>query len=71
MQPSGPSPSSVAAVRSVIMRSGSPGRVVVLDVGIRIAEVARKTVRFHHMSYGTVMDRSSSPGTETIGVSVW
>ena len=47
-----------------VLRSG-------FEVGLRIADVARTTVSFHHMSHGKLMNRTSNPGTETIGMSFW
>lgn len=47
-----------------VLRSG-------FEVGARIADSARATVGFHHMSHGKLMNRTSNPGTETIGMSFW
>ena len=47
-----------------VLRSG-------FEIGLRIADTARTTVSFHHMSHGKLMNRTSNPGTETVGVSFW
>ncbi|MGB1841708.1 MAG: acyloxyacyl hydrolase, partial [Longimicrobiales bacterium] len=47
-----------------VLRSG-------FEVGVRIADVARTTLSFHHMSHGKLMNRNWNPGTETIGMSFW
>ena len=47
-----------------VLRSG-------FEVGVRIADVARTTVSFHHMSHGKLMNPAWNPGTETVGVSFW
>ena len=47
-----------------VLRSG-------FEVGVRIADVARTTLSFHHMSHGKLMNPNWNPGTETIGMSFW
>lgn len=47
-----------------VLRSG-------FEIGVRIANAARTTVSFHHMSHGKLMNRTSNPGTETVGVTFW
>ena len=59
------------AVAKIALEQVLQARHQFVEVGLRIADVARTTVSFHHMSHGKLMNRTSNPGTETVGVSFW